>query len=137
MTRTDLLDELVSYSVGFRSYGFDLTTYQNLIFNPPETFVIGATGHTPNSLFFGVPSADKYMSRDELIDYLRAGGEFLLGKVNRCFGEEVDGVLTIVTEVEYLDYWGPNLEYNSDEQVQEIRDDPKGFLNMLANIFRF
>lgn len=52
MTRTDLLDELVSYSVGFRSYGFDLTTYQNLIFNPPETFVIGATGHTPNSLFF-------------------------------------------------------------------------------------
>lgn len=77
------------------------------------------------------------MSRDELIDYLRAGGEFLLGKVNRCFGEEVDGVLTIVTEVEYLDHWGPNLEYNSDEQVQEIRDDPKGFLNMLANIFRF
>lgn len=136
MTRTDLLDELVSYSVGFRSYGFDLATYQNLIFNPPETFVIGAAGHKPDSLFFGVPSSDKYMNRDELIDYLRAGGEFLLGKVNRCFGEEVNGVLNIVTEIEYVDYWGPNLEWCSEEQVQEIKSNPSGFMNMLANIFR-
>lgn len=136
MTRTDLIDELVSYSVGFRSYGFNLETYQDLIFNQPETFVISATGHRVDSLFFGVPSTSKYMGRDELIDYLRAGGEFLLGKVSRIFGDEVDGVLSINTEIEYIDFWAKNLELRSEDQMQQIKENPSGFLSMLATFFK-
>lgn len=136
MTRTELIDELFSQTVAYRAYGIGISDYRGLIYDPVDVVRVRSSGFQSNSLFFGVPSDRKRWSDDELLDHLRDGGEFWLGKVIRWYGDEVDGIVRVITEVEYLDHWEYRAEYCATEQAQVIKSNPNGFLTMLASLFK-
>ncbi len=136
MTRTELIDELMGDTVNYRPYCFDPINYQNFIFNQPECFSIKATGYPANSLLIGIPTESKRMSKDDAIDHLRAGGEFLVAKVLGVKVEDVRNCITVRTEIEFIDYWVKDLELSAEAQVEAIRKSPVGWLKFLKEVFR-
>lgn len=136
MTRTDLIDELVSQTVGFRPYGFDRGQFQHLIFNQPEKFLIGRTGYLEDTLLIGIPTSTRYLSNDDAIDHMRNGGEFLVAKVLGMQVDDVSNCITVNTAAEFIDYWSEGFELSAEEaSVKEMQKNPNVWLDLIRSFF--